>query len=157
FQGTTQMRATYEMEIMGQKFSQIIVVNGDQGWIKINNDVKEMDKEMLAEQKEQLFLQFTCYLMPLGLKSKQFELSPLGESDIDKRKALGIRAASKGHRDINLYFDKETSRLLKAEYRVKDILGLQGGKEVTQEVIPSDYKEVDGIKQPMKVVINWDG
>ena len=31
------------------------------------------------------------------------------------------------------------------------------GKEVTQEVLYSDYKEVDGIKHPMKITINRDG
>jgi hypothetical protein len=33
----------------------------------------------------------------------------------------------------------------------------QGGKEVVQETVFSDYKEINGVKMPMKEVIKRDG
>jgi hypothetical protein len=157
FQGASKYRVVIDLDVMGQKVQQTIVVNGDKGWVKLNNDTKEMDKEMLAEQQEQMFANWHAFSMPAALKGKQFELSTLGETEIDKRKAVGVRAASKGHRDLNLYFDKETGLPIKDEWRVKDVQGLAGGKEVTQEVYLSDYKDVQGFKMPMKVVLKWDG
>jgi hypothetical protein len=157
FQGTRHYRVSIEGEVAGQKFQQILVVNGDKGWVKANDMLMDMNKEMLAEQQEQLFSNWAAFVMPLALLDKPFELSLLGEMDVDKRPALGVRAASKGHRDLNLYFDKETGLLARGEFRVKDVQGLQGGKEVTQEFLLSNFQEVDGIKQALKVLVKWDG
>jgi outer membrane lipoprotein-sorting protein len=157
FHGAQKYRVILDVELMGQKFRQTIVVNGDKGWIKNNDMVMPMDKDMLAEQKEQLYANWIGFVNPLVLKEKTFELSPIGEIKIDNRTAVGIRAASKGHRDLNLYFDKETYLPLKCEWRVKDLQGVQGGKEVTQEVFPSDYQDVDGLKIAVKVLVKWDG
>jgi hypothetical protein len=87
------------------------------------------------------------------LKDKAFTLAPLGEVNIDKRPALGVRVSSKGHRDVSLYFDKRTALLAKTEARVKD----DDGQEVTEETYSSDYQEVQGTKQAMKFTIKRDG
>ena len=157
FQGGRQYRVVIDVEVMGQKFQQTVVLNGAKGWIKMNDTVMDMDKETLAEQQEQLYANWAAYVMPLALKAKDVELSVIGKADIEKRPAIGIRATAKGHRDLNLYFDQETGLLVKGEWRVKDVQGLQGGKEVTQEVFLSDYKDMDGVKQALKVTIKWDG
>jgi hypothetical protein len=157
FQGTRQFRVVLEIVVNGQNIKQTIVLNGDKGWIKINDTVMDMDKEMLTEQQEQLHANWAAYVMPLALADKSFNLSLIGKMEIDKRPAIGIRAASKGHRDLNLYYDQETGLLVKGEWRVKDVQGLQGGKEVTQEVFVSDYKDTEGIKVAQKVIIKWDG
>jgi outer membrane lipoprotein-sorting protein len=155
--GTKQYRHAIDFELMGQKFRQTMVVNGDKGWIKLNDMLMEMNEDGVAEQREQMFSNWHAFAMLASLNDKQFELSTLGETEIEKRKAMGIRAASKGHRDLNLYFDKETGLPLKGEWRVKDVQGVAGGNEVTQEVFLSDYKDVDGMKIAMKAVIKWDG
>ena len=61
----------------------------------------------------------------------------------------------KDHRDVNLFFDKESGLLIKVETKIKDFMA--GGQEVTEETIRSDFKEIDGRKVPMKFVINHDG
>jgi hypothetical protein len=155
FQGIKQMRVLVDLDFMGQKVSQTVVLNSDKGWIKTGAMAAEMDKDVLAEQQEQSHANWVAYVNPAALK--HHELSLVGEAQIDSRPAVGVRAVSKGHRDLNLYFDKETGLLLKGEWRVKDTQGLQGGKEVTQEVFPSDYKEINGVKRAMKVIIKWDG
>jgi hypothetical protein len=156
-QGSAKYRLILDVEVMGQKIHQTLVVNDDKGWIKTNDTLMDMPKDVLAEQREQMFSNWHAFAMPLALKDTQFELSTLGETEIEKRKVVGVRATSKGHRDLNLYFDKETGLPVKGEWRVKDLQGFAGGNEVTQEVFLSDFKDVDGMKVAMKVVIKWDG
>jgi hypothetical protein len=60
-----------------------------------------------------------------------------------------------GHRDVNLYFDKENSLLVKIENRA--ISTEQGNKEVNQETYFSDYRDAGGVKVSHKVLITRDG
>jgi outer membrane lipoprotein-sorting protein len=156
-QGAAKYRFVLDAEVMGMKIHQILVVNGDKGWLNTNGTAMDVSKDLVAEQREQMFSNWNAIFMPTALKDKQFELSTLGESEIEKRKAVGVRAVSKGHRDLNLYFDKETGLPIKGEWRVKDVQGFVGGNEVTQEIFLSDYKEVQGLKIAMKLVAKWDG
>ena len=66
-----------------------------------------------------------------------------------------MQVTKKGKRDVNLYFDKKTNLLVKAEYRALDPFTLQ---EVAQEKLFSGYKElVPGLKMASKELINSDG
>jgi hypothetical protein len=60
-----------------------------------------------------------------------------------------------GHRDVSLYFDKETGLLVKSVQTVK--AQELGGQEVKQEFFQKDYKEVGGVKVPTKHVFLRDG
>jgi hypothetical protein len=146
-----QSRLTIDGEVMGQPFKVIVVVNGDKGWIKLKDKTMELDKDKLAEEREGNYARWVTLLTPL--KDKAFSLSPLGEVKVGKADAVGVKVSRKNHRDVNLFFDKQTHLLLKSEFRVKD----DSGKEVTQEVLYSDFKDIDGVKRPQKIVIKRDG
>jgi hypothetical protein len=146
-----QSRTNIDGSVMGQNFKVTVVINGDKGWIKLMDNTMELDKDKLAEERESNYARWVSQLTPL--LDKGFTLSPVGEVKIDKTEAVGIKVSHKGHRDINLFFDKKTHLLLKSETRVKD----DSGKEVTQEVLYSDYKDFDGIKRAVKLTINRDG
>lgn len=152
---TTQMperqKLVVEGTVNGQKFHVIHVLNGDKGWIKINDATKEMDKDELAEAKEQMHAEWVTVLVPLT--GKEFTLATVGEVKVEDRPALGVMVSFKGRRDINLYFDKETGLLVKRENRVKD----DNGKEVAEETFLSDYKDVQDTKQAMKFIVKRDG
>jgi hypothetical protein len=150
-QGPDKHRFDIEVEVNAQKFPIVIVLNGDKGWTKILKETKELDKDELAEAKEQGYAGWVASLAPL--KDKKFTLSTTGEIKVENRAALGVKVSSKGHRDVELYFDKETGLLVKVEKRVKD----DGGQEVSEESFPSEYKEVQGTKQPMKFTVNRNG
>jgi hypothetical protein len=152
-QGTDKQRIEMEIEAGGQKFPIVIVVAGDKGWAKIGKDVTETDKEKLAEAKEHTYAAWVATLAPLKDK-KTFTLATTGEIKIEKRPALGVKVSSKGRRDVDLYFDKETGLLVKAESRVKDETS---GQEVSEESFPSDYKDVQGTKQAHKFVVKRNG
>jgi outer membrane lipoprotein-sorting protein len=150
-QGPDKQRVDIEVEAGGMKIPIVAIVAGDKGWEKIGKDVKETDKDKLAESREQTYAAWVSTLAPL--KAKQFTFATTGEMKIEKRTVVGVKVSSKGHRDIDLYFDKETGMLIKAETRVKD----DGGQEVTEESFPSDYKDVQGTKQAHKFTVKRNG
>src|SRR5262249_57573220 len=86
---------------------------------------------------------------------KEFEVSGVGEVKVGDRTTTGIRVSQEGHRDINLYFDKENLHLLKVERTVKDFMA--GGQEVRQETIYGDYKDVEGVATAHKFDVKRDG
>lgn len=147
---SSQWPGQFRMEIVGF-FT--VVLDGDKGWMKMNDDTTEMNAEQLAEQKESHYAGYVTTLTPL--KDKAFTLSPLDEVQVNGRAAEGVKVTHKNHRDVNLFFDKENGLLIKSDQRAKDLEN--GGKEVLQEAFYSDFKDIDGIKIPMKIVIKRDG
>jgi hypothetical protein len=149
-----KFRMTMDFEAGGMKIAVNVVCDGKKGWTKVNDAVTEMDEEGLAELKEETYAGRVQTLVPL-IKDKGFELATLGDVKVGDLPAVGVRVSHKGHRDVNLFFDKKSGLLLKIERTVKD--QQQGGKERKQESFFSDYKEVDGVQHPMKLVLNRDG
>jgi outer membrane lipoprotein-sorting protein len=148
-----RLRTEIHSKIGGQDFTFVQVIDGGKGWIKIGDMTTELNKDMLAEAKEQLNAANITHL--LCLKDKDYKLSALGEVKVGERPALGIRVQRKGYRDVNLFFDKEKSLLLKMETRGKDLM--QGGEEYTATTLYGDYKKVEGIMVPHKFTLKRDG
>jgi hypothetical protein len=132
-----------------------IVFDGEKGWRKSMGNVVELDAEELAEQKENTYTGWVTTLLPLKEKAKEFTLAAAGEGKADGRATVGVKVSSKGHRDVTLSFDKETHLLAKVESTVKS--PEQGGKEVKQEILLSDYVDVEKVKVAKKYVVSRDG
>lgn len=145
-------RIVTEAEFNGQKFQRTVVINADKGWTKINDHTEDMDPDSLAEEKERLHANWAATVAPL--LEKDFDLGTLGESKVGAQTALGIKASRPGHRDVKLFFDKETGLPIKMETRIKD---LRSGQEGTQATFYTDYKPVDGVKRFTKVRVELDG
>jgi hypothetical protein len=146
-------KAKLNLDIMagGETLKFVQVVNKDKGWSKLDDMVAKMSKDELAEAREDLHVTtVTTQLTPL-LK-KEYTLATLGDVKVDDKPAIGIRVSRKGFRDVNLYFDKKTLLLVKAEHRAKD----DDGNEVTQVTYYSDYKDVSGVKVAHRVKIKRD-
>jgi hypothetical protein len=151
-QGKDKFRMDAEVEAGGMKFQFVTVYSGDKGWTKMGDKTLDMDKDQLASAAEQTYAAWVESLTPL--KDKQFTLSTTGETKVNDKPALGVKVTSKGHHDVDLYFDKETGLLVKRETQVKN----EGAdQEVTEETFPSEYKDVQGTKQAMKFTIKRDG
>ena len=88
------------------------------------------------------------------LKDKAYTLSSLGESKVESRPVEGVKVSSPGHRDVLLFFDKDTALLVKRERQVTDA---RTGKDSKQETFYGDYKEINGFKFPMKVTTKVNG
>lgn len=151
-QGLEKQKLDVEVEAGGQKFRVVTVLDGDKGWTRMGDETNAMDKDQVAEAKEQAYAGWVATLAPL--KDKKFTLATIGETKIDQRPAVGVKVSCKGHRDVDLYFDKETMLLVKTETRVKDD---GSGQEVTEESFAGEYKDVQGTKQAMKFTVKRDG
>src|SRR5205807_850437 len=129
------------------------VVAGGKGWRKVNGDGMVLEGDSLDEAKEEVYASWVSTIMPL--KNKGFTITSLGDSKAENRELVGVKVAHKGHKDISLFFDKDSGLLIKTLRRAKDTQG--SGDEVNQEMIYGDYKDVDGTKLPTKVTIKRDG
>jgi outer membrane lipoprotein-sorting protein len=147
-----QMRVEIQAEAQGQNVTLLSVINGGKAWFSVPGATLEIKGDELEDLKEGLYAERVQTLVPL-LKDKGFTLDPLGEVKVNGRDTVGVKVASRGHKDVNLYFDKATGLLAKMERRALD----DAQKEVTEESCYSDYKDVDGVKVPMKAVVRHDG
>jgi len=138
---------------VGDQFRFVSVLNGDKGWAKFGDQAQEMDANTLPELKENLYADWVTTLAPLT--DKAFTLTDVAESKVNDRPIVGFKVARKDHRDVTLYFDKESGLLAKRATKAKDLF--QGGAEFNEELIYSDYKEVNGVKRPTKVKQLKDG
>lgn len=148
-----RIRNEVKTQFGGQQVSFIQILNGDKGWVKFGEMTTEMNKEALAEAKEQMNAGNISHLAVLT--NKDYKLAPLGEVKVGDHTAIGIRVERKGYRDVSLFFDKENYLLLKMETRGKDFM--QGGAEFTSTNLYGDYKKVEGIMVPYKITIQRDG
>jgi hypothetical protein len=152
-----QARLTLMLNIMGQDFKFVQVVNRTKGWriIPGKDKTEAMNKEMLEEARGQMYAGWVTRLSPL--KDKAFKLSVVGEAQVDGRPALGIRVEREGKRPVNMFFDKKSSLLVKTEFTVKDEFA--GDKETMQETIYKDYRNAGdtGLKYPGRVTVFRDG
>ena len=130
-----------------------IVLNGDKGWVNAMGETTEMEKDRVAEEKEQHYSGWVTTLLPLS--KKPFKLSIIGDSKIGDVDATGVTASSKGHRDVELYFDKKSGLLIKSQYSIKS--EELGGKEVQFEVFYGEYKDFDGAKFSTSLLMKQDG
>lgn len=148
-----KFKESMDMEIMGQKISTMTVYDGKNAWITANGKEVPVNDTLLKEIKEAANLFKLARL--LRLKSKDdYTLSLLGEAQVNGKPAEGVKIASKGFRDVNIYFDKATGLTAKVERTTLDNMTQQ---EVSEERIILEYQEVDGHKVPKKVLVNRNG
>src|SRR4051794_13737941 len=137
FQLPDRYRVEVEVQIDDKTFRSVKVVNGDQGWVRLDDNVRPMSRAMLDEAREQLHVLSVVHL--LSLNDKNVTLSALGAAKVAGRAAVGVRVSRKGHRDVNLYFDKQNGHLLRSATRARDIQG--GGSEFVVDTDYSDYRQ----------------
>ncbi len=148
-----KFKSVQEIQVGGQSVKIMVGYDGTKAWINVNGMNVDMKLDKLADlMKEQE------YLAEIGrltvLKDKTYELSSLGEAKVKDKPAVGMRVSSKGHKDVNLYFDKDTGLLIKIEHRTVDF---NTDKEVNEERIILEYQDKDGVKEPKKALVNRDG
>lgn len=149
-----KLKEEVELTIGGQKISILTLMSGDTITIEANGMAVPVDdnvKKTLANAKH---LAKVARLTTL-VKDTGYELSLIGESEVNKAKAVGVKVVMKGQSDVNLYFDAKTNLLVKTESRTIDPMT---GNEVNEERMPQDYeKNADGLPMPKKVTVLRDG
>jgi hypothetical protein len=142
-----------EVDVKGKTYAYVQILDGNKGWVKdFTGNTYAMDAQALTEARQMMTVEKAINL--IALKDRRYKLSPLGEAKVDGRDALGLQVSRESCRDVNLFFDKATHLLLKAEYRALDLTK----QEMTQEKFFSDYKTLPGgAKVPGKMVLKNDG
>jgi hypothetical protein len=153
-QPPSQYRFDLEIDANGQKIKEIVVINGDKGWIKIADMTADLNKDQVTAFKD-YFYAMGLAINPTELRGKGLKLSPLGEVKIGDRTAIGVQAVQAGRRDVNVYFDKDNGLPLKSETIAKGVF--DNDQEVTHEFFYSDYKEFEGAKAATKISWKRDG
>jgi len=150
-QGADQEMIRLDMNLDGQLFTLVHVLNRDRGWLRVGEELVEMNQEQLAEALEEAHVGWVASLVPL--RDKSFTLATVGAAEVDGKPALGVRVSHPGRRDVNLFFSKATHLLVKTEARVKDE---ESGKEVTEETFYSGYDGKDP-QTALKLTVKRDG
>jgi len=148
-----KQKTTIKMDVMGNPVTVVQMVNGDKMSLTVNGMAMQVADAQKAELKRSVEFQKIMNLTPL-LK-EGYELKPLPGVKVDGKDTVGVQVSNKEITDVKLYFDKSTSLIVKAERKGMDPSG--GGGDVLQEMFMSDYKDVQGLKKPMKTLMNNDG
>ena len=152
-QPPNKFKEVIHLTVNGMQIDVATVYNGKEGWINANGQTMPLEGDTLEAVKDAIETLGLARLAFFG--GKDYEVSGLGESKVNDRPVVGVKVSRKGHKDVNMYFDKETGLLSKLEHRVKDPMA--GGQEVSEERIILEYQDVDGMKVGKKVSITRDG
>jgi hypothetical protein len=153
YQTPDKIKAVLQLEIQNMNIAVIQVYNGKQGWVNVMGMTMDLDDKSLEQLKDSFHVENVTRLVTL--RDKTYKLSPLGDAKVDGKACVGVQVTKQGLKDVNLYFDKASHMLLKAEYRALDPISKQ---EVNQEKLFSDFKDqAGGFKLATKVTINNDG
>ncbi len=151
-QHPSKVKEAMHLSVMGQQIDVTTVFNGKEGWISARGETKALEGPALEAVRDGLDTGLLTRMAFMG--SKDYDLTALGESKVNDRPVLGVKISRKGHKDVNLYFDKGTGLLSKLEHQVKDPMG---GQEASEERIVLEYQDVDGMKVAKKLSILRDG
>ncbi|HJZ92196.1 MAG TPA: hypothetical protein VKE40_15075 [Gemmataceae bacterium] len=153
-----RFKMNLNLEVMGMKISINQVINGEKakrmvkvGDMVIKQEVEQEDLKMGAAG------QAAQKLTPL-LDPKVFSIRAADDEDVNGKKAAVVIATPKAiDKEIKLYFDKESGLLVKTGH--KGLGPGDGGAraEVYKETYLSEYKKVNGVQVPTKMVLNHDG
>lgn len=128
-------------------------IAGGEGWSIRNGKPGSLDAAALDELRSQAHVRRLLVLTPL-LGDNVYRLSELKEIRVEDRPAIGVLVRCPGEREVKLYFDTDTHRLVKLERRIYDSVAK---KERRQEEFYSDYKDVEGVPTAMRHVWLRDG
>jgi hypothetical protein len=152
----SQYKSAWHTQIKNQTINSVVVVNRRQGWRKANDmQSEEIPEPNFKELREQMHAERLDKILPLTGKS--LTLRTLGVTQDPKlpgQTLTGILVKAEDHREVRMYFDKDTGLLAKRENDVKDV---KSGQQFKQEIYFTAYKETEGVKVWTRFVIFRDG
>ncbi len=153
YQLPDQFKMTIDTSLMGQKLSIAQVGNGDKFKTTLNGQAQKIDDKTKDELRQGASTQEIAMLYPL-LDKEKYTIKAGKDAKIGDVECSTVLVEGKKTKAMKLHFDKKTG-LLHATAR--KALSPGAGDEVDEETVMSDYKEVDGIKIPMKLLVKHDG
>lgn len=148
-----QIKNVLTCDLKGQKHTLAQVITRERVAVRVDDKEQPVKDQTAQEMRELLYAEQVNTLLPL-LLDPSFELKLVGRGRIRDRPALALRVTSAGHKPIVLFFDEATWLLAKAQ---RQTVEPATGREVVQEEFYGDYRSVEGLLRPMKVVVLKDG
>jgi hypothetical protein len=145
-----KFKMTFDATVLDRKSVVAVIVNGDKIKETATLDGKPSAAKdpakaevMKAEYRQLAAIYEVNLLYPL-LDADKFTLKTEPADKVDGKDAAVVLVSRKGMKDVKLFFDKDSGRLVK--YTRK---GLNwDAKEVDEEVVMSDFKPFDGVLLP---------
>ena len=142
-----KLRDESTITINGMEIKTLTIFDGKKGVLEVNGKKLDLGAKLQDALREAATLLPIATLVPL--RDKAYELSVVGEAQVNGKPAVGIRAAKKGQPDVTLYFDKKSYLLAKTEHRTTDFAS---GQEQTEERLITEYaKDADGRPTPKRL------
>jgi hypothetical protein len=126
------------------------VLNGTEAWEVLDGKVRELKGVELDSMKDGVYQCYLESLVPL-VNDKQVNLRVIPDEIVSDKRAHGVRVSVNGHNDRELFFDVQSALLVKCRCR------LVGRGAAVSEMFYSDYKPVNGLMEPMKLVLKTNG
>jgi hypothetical protein len=149
FQPPKKFRMEEEGEMNGRTIKYVEVINGNRGWGKRDGRSVPLKPQDIAHPLE--VQQGFGYKFVLVLREKAYAPTSLGESTADGRALVGVKLVhpvGRGSEEWRLFFDAKTMLLARSERHTR----LSTGGELSSEQTWDDYKTIDGVAVPHKVV-----
>lgn len=152
YQLPDKYKMALDLDVGGAKLTLTQIANGKDVTITLNGNEQAASKEVKAEAVQAAAIQEITQLTPL-LEGTKYTLKADKDSEVNGAKASAVTASAEGIKDITLYFDQATGRLVRTTRQ-----GLSPEeKTVTEEASMSDFKNVSGMLIPMSVEVTHDG
>ncbi len=126
-----------------------IGVNRDSGWYGPEASIVEMPDDTFTDQLGELYLRRAQTLIPL--RDEEFRLKPVNGIEVDGKPTVGIRVIHKKWPSLNLYFDQESSLLVRSVG-----LFIQAKSKSVREMNFLDYKSFGDLTLPTRFVERLD-
>jgi hypothetical protein len=149
-----KQKTTLKLEVGGMSVTVVQLSNGDKFSMVFNGMAVPLQDAQKSDMKSSVELHKIMNLTPL-ISDKSYEIKMLPPIKVDEKEAVGIEVSNKEIKGVKVYFDKATNLIIKTEHKGLD--PATGMGEVVHEIVLSDYKDVKGIKHPMKTVATADG
>ncbi|HEY7315178.1 MAG TPA: alpha/beta hydrolase [Gemmataceae bacterium] len=152
WQGPDHLKNTVKLE-SAKPTTLVETIAGGDSWSSRDGKPGPLSAIKLDELRTQAHVHRLLRLTPL-LRENIYELAELAERRIEDRPAVGVRVRSPGEREVKLYFEKETGKLVKIERLLHDA---SAKKEVRHEEFFRDYEDIDGVPTAMTQTWHHDG
>jgi len=147
-------RMTLDAELAGQKIAVVTVANGKKVKNTVNGQAAKIGDAERAEIAQAAKMQEVSLLTPL--LDPKYTLKAEPDAKVGDDEVAVLLVTAEGFKPTKLSFSKKTGYLVKTE-RKGLAPGMGESKEVVEETILTDFKKVDGVMIPMKMLVNHDG
>lgn len=134
-------------EIKAGGMDQVIIFDGEKGVMNVMNQKIEVKDKELEALKIEASMDFMLDPESFGIKIFYEGTEKLDGKDVNKIKMImpsGLRSFS--------YFDSESGLKLKEQKEMQTQMGLG-----EQTLVYEDYKEIEGVKYPHKIIQSFGG